>query len=72
MQTRKVPAMRTRIYTREGKNRRNRGGGQKMKTAEKLTKPQSPCTVFYHTLYTYSIITIFKCQVTGKEQKTCR
>lgn len=46
MQTRKVPAMRTRIYTREGKNRRKRGGGQKMKTAEKLTKPQSPCTVF--------------------------
>lgn len=39
-----------------------------MKTAEKLTKPQSPCTVFYHTLYTYSTITIFKCQVTGKEQ----
>lgn len=39
-----------------------------MKTAEKLTKPQSPCTVFYHILYAYSTITISKCQVTGKEQ----
>ena len=44
-----------------------------MKTAEKLTKPQSPCTVFYHTLYTYEKTRrAVKCAVCGADMPSQR